>query len=427
MRCLAPGGIAVHTTEFNLSSNDTTVMDGGCVIFRLKDIEWVVAALRDAGHDVEPLDLSTGTRELDRYIDASPYSHDSHLRLDLWGYASTSIGLIIRKSTQANLYGHLSAAQSRRVRMTLACRDTDSLPKVPEAGAVVEQDGQRVQIMHDGTRVIADGYCGGWMTDAIRGLRGHHEPQEELLFHHILEHVREGSLIVELGAWWAYYTNWYLGAVPGSTALCVEPDAANLEVGRRNLALNGRTATFIQALVGGAAAPSHDGRLECLDMDAVLKRAGNRPIEVLHMDVQGAELPFIRSMGRAVADRLVRFAVVSTHHESISGSVTTHDDCVRAIQSLGAKVFVEHDVYESYSGDGLIVASFAAEDRSIVMPDISRNVRERSLFSHSISRDPGAFGGAVPLQRHSWLQRQAVKLRRSYEKRLQGGATRRVS
>ncbi len=438
MRCLAPGGIAVHTTEFNLSSNDATVMDGGCVIFRLKDIEWVIAALRDAGHDVEPLDLSTGKRELDRYVDAAPYSQDRHLRLDLWGYASTSVGLIIRKSTQADMYGHLSAAESRRVRMTLSCRDTDPLPKVPEAGAVVEQDGQRVQIMHEGTRVIADGYYGGWMTDVIRGLRGHHEPQEEQLFHHLLAHVRPGSQFVELGAYWAYYTNWYLGAVPGATALCVEPDSANLEVGRRNLALNGRTATFVQAFVGSCSERSRVGRLESLDMDAVLARVGGRPIEILHMDVQGAELPFIESMRRAVAERKVRFIVVSTHHESVfssyqklsTGATTTHEDCVRALQSLGAKVFVDHDVYESYSGDGLIVASFAAEDRSIVLPAISRNVRERSLFSGWISRAPSgaaAASVATPPRQHGWLHRQVLKLRRSYCKRFKGGSARQVA
>ena len=426
MRCLAPGGIAVHTTEFNLSSNDATVMDGGCVIFRLKDIEWVIAALRDAGHDVEPLDLSTGKRELDRYVDAAPYSQDRHLRLDLWGYASTSIGLIIRKSTQADMYGHLSAAESRRVRMTMQCRDTDPIPKVPDAGALVEQDGERVQIMHEGTRVIADGYCGSWMTDVIRGLHGHHEPQEELLFYHILRHAREGSLIVELGAWWAYYTNWYLGAVPGSTALCVEPDAANLEVARRNLALNGRTAALIQAFVGSPAARSSDGCLECLDMDAVLARAGGQPIEVLHMDVQGAELPFLESMRKAVTERMVRFAVISTHHESITGSATTHEDCVRAIQSLGAKVFVDHDVYESYSGDGLIVASFAPEDRSIMLPAISRNVRERSLFSGCISLSQTAALAATRRQ-HGWLRRQVLKLRRSYRKRFKSGTKRRVA
>ena len=144
------------------------------------------------------------------------------------------------------------------------------------------------------------------------------------------------------------------------------------------------------------------------------------------MDVQGAELPFLESMRKAVTERMVRFAVISTHHESITGSATTHEDCVRAIQSLGAKVFVDHDVYESYSGDGLIVASFAPEDRSIMLPAISRNVRERSLFSGCISLSQTAALAATRRQ-HGWLRRQVLKLRRSYRKRFKGGTKRRVA
>jgi hypothetical protein len=152
------------------------------------------------------------------------------------------------------------------------------------------------------------------------------------------------------------------------------------------------------------------------------------------MDVQGAELPFIESMRRAVAERKVRFIVVSTHHESVfskyqkssTGATTTHEDCVRALQSLGAKVFVDHDVYESYSGDGLIVASFEAEDRSIVLPAISRNVRERSLFNGWISRTQTAALSATPRQ-NGWLHRQVLKLRRSYRRRFRNAATRRVA
>jgi hypothetical protein len=430
MRCLAPGGIAVHTTEFNLSSNDATVMDGSSVLFRLQDIERIVMVLRDAGHEVEPIDLSAGAGELDRHIDMPPSSQDRHLRLDLGGHASTSIGLIIRKSTKPDAFAHLPSALSRRARMTVGCRDTDPIPKVANAGEVVEQDGQRVQIMHEGTRVIADGYCGGWTTQVIHDLRGHHEPQEELLFHSLLEHVRPGSLMVELGCWWAYYTNWYLGAVPGATAFCVEPDAANLELGRRNLALNGRTATLLQAYVGSPAARARKGSLGCLDMDAVLARLEGRPIEMLHMDVQGAELPFIRSMRRAVTAGRVRFTVVSTHHESISQSATTHEDCVRALEAIGATVLAEHDVFESYSGDGLIVASFAAADRSIVLPTISKNVREKSFFAYVPER--GATNVvpvpvAMPKPPRGWLRRQIGKLGRSCRKRLLGRSDQRVA
>lgn len=106
MACLRPGGLAVHTTEFNLTSNDDTISDGPCVIFRLRDIEEVCRRLVDQGHTIEPLDVDPGGHELDRFVDPPPYYESAkephgrikHLRLGLFGYASTSIGLIIRKA-----------------------------------------------------------------------------------------------------------------------------------------------------------------------------------------------------------------------------------------------------------------------------------------------------------------------------------------
>ena len=38
MSCLKPGGVAVHTTEFNLVSNDATVDNDGTVLFRKRDL-----------------------------------------------------------------------------------------------------------------------------------------------------------------------------------------------------------------------------------------------------------------------------------------------------------------------------------------------------------------------------------------------------
>jgi len=286
-----------------------------------------------------------------------------------------------------------------RIALTLSCRDCDAIPKVAAAGAVVERDDGAVQVMHDGTLVRADGYCGGWMTEIIRRLRGHHEPQEELIFHHLLPHARPGSLIVELGAWWAYYTAWYLGAVPEAAAVCVEPDPANLELGRANLALNGRTAEFINAALGGEYRPRiefpravHGGTvaIESLDMPALASRLRCRPVEMLHMDMQGAELAFLRSMPRASTP--VRFVMVSTHHELISGSVTTHADCLAELRRQGAVILAEHDVLESYSGDGLIAASFCREDAAIPLPPLSRHRGANPLWH---PRRPGAAG---------WLQ-----------------------
>ena len=231
--------------------------------------------------------------------------------------------------------------------------------------------------MHEGTLVLAGGYCGPWMSRIIAGLEGHHEPQEELLFHALITHTQPGTLMVELGAYWAYYTNWYLGAVPGSRAVCVEPEAAHLVIGRRNLGLNDRKAELILACIGEKYRPAAEDEsqgieaVECLDMAALQERIDNEQIELLHMDVQGAETGFLRSMRRS-APVQVRFLVVSTHHESITGSPSTHADCLAELRDQGAVILAEHSVAESFSGDGLIVASFDAKDRSLQLPPISR-------------------------------------------------------
>jgi SAM-dependent methyltransferase len=97
VRILNPGGLAVHTTEFNLTSNDRTLdNDEAFVIFRRRDIEALVAELEAEGFRVEPIDFAAGSDRLERYVDLPPYVDDPHLRLQLAGdYVSTSIGLII--------------------------------------------------------------------------------------------------------------------------------------------------------------------------------------------------------------------------------------------------------------------------------------------------------------------------------------------
>ncbi|AZO59048.1 MAG: hypothetical protein E5X23_27245 [Mesorhizobium sp.] len=278
-----------------------------------------------------------------------------------------------------------------RTIMTSSCNDCVSVPKVQDAGRILDTPNGPVQMMHNGVRVRAGGYHGDWMAQIIRALRGHHEPQEELVFHHLLRYARHNSLIVELGAFWCYYTLWYLHEIAGASAICIEPDPNNLQLGRDNASLNGleHRISFHNACVGGDGLESHELRCEsdgqlrmvpCLDMAGVSRLTNDRTIEVLHLDVQGAELPFIRSMAPAVERRSLRFVVVSTHHSSISGSRTTHADCREALLDFGAVILAEHDVQQSYSGDGLITASFFPEDRRIELPPVSLNKAALSLF-----------------------------------------------
>lgn len=96
-RCLKVGGIAVHTTEYNLDSNDETVESGSTVLFRRRDFERLAAELGDMGMALEPLEFEPGDGILDRYIDLPPYRGGIHLRLPFWDYTITSFGLILRR------------------------------------------------------------------------------------------------------------------------------------------------------------------------------------------------------------------------------------------------------------------------------------------------------------------------------------------
>jgi len=100
IKTLKIGGLAVHTFEFNLSSNSDICLLPDCFIFRKCDVEKVAAMLHEQGHEVFPLNFKTGPYLADRFVDIPPYwTKNLHLRLMLGNYISTSFGLIVRKMT----------------------------------------------------------------------------------------------------------------------------------------------------------------------------------------------------------------------------------------------------------------------------------------------------------------------------------------
>ncbi len=109
---LKPGGVSIHTTEFNLSSDDVTIDSGSTVIWRRQDFLRLRDLLSRDGHTVEPFDFFVGDAKIDHYIDLPPYKESPHLRLRLGKYASTSFGVLIRKSQKS---GSESSAGATRI------------------------------------------------------------------------------------------------------------------------------------------------------------------------------------------------------------------------------------------------------------------------------------------------------------------------
>ena len=241
--------------------------------------------------------------------------------------------------------------------------------------------------MHNGVVVARDCYCGPWMTKLIGDLKGHHEPQEEKAFDAVLSSLSEASTMVELGSYWSYYSLWFLQKFPEARTIMVEPDPNFLEIGKFNFFLNDRRGTFVHAALSDK--PSEGQPFICesdgvervvpfVSGDSLVEEFELEKIDILLADIQGAELRMLDGLRRTVEQGRLSYLFLSTHDASISGDFLIHEKCLAWIKERGGRIIVEHSVEESFSGDGLIVASFASSPQLSI--SISHNRAFNSLF-----------------------------------------------
>lgn len=278
-----------------------------------------------------------------------------------------------------------------RINMTVSCRDSDYIPKVKNAGLYKTIDNKEYQVMHNGILVESGGYFGDWMSKIITNLKGHHEPQEEKIFHEILSYLPNNATMIELGSYWSYYSIWFNRNIKNATNYCCEPDEENLKLGKRNAEINKtQNMNFILSAAGKddgkiiSFQPQEDETREALDVpirsiDGLLNDLNIKQIDIVHMDVQGEELNALEGAENAIRSGKIRFILVSTHHFTISKDPRIHEKCLEYIKERGGHIIAEHAIHESFSGDGLIAASFSKKDRNLKI-DISINRMENSLF-----------------------------------------------
>jgi Methyltransferase domain len=101
-RLLRKGGVAVHTTEFNVHSswrNWRTVVEGPNVIYRRSDLKKLARALSREGFKLAPLNFDTGSHQYDREYDTAPYMQPGkrHVKLEIDGYVATSFMLVVER------------------------------------------------------------------------------------------------------------------------------------------------------------------------------------------------------------------------------------------------------------------------------------------------------------------------------------------
>jgi FkbM family methyltransferase len=200
------------------------------------------------------------------------------------------------------------------------------------------------------------------------------------------------STMIELGGYWAFYSLWFLSGGKSRRAIVVEPDPKHLAVGQTNARLNSLTPAFIHGFMGATPSPampfkteeSGEVQVPRFSVPQLLEMYKIERIDVLHCDIQGAEFDVLCSCQELFLRRLVQFVFVSTHDFRISGDPLTHQRCLAVIRNCGGQIVAEHDVHESYSGDGLIVAYFGTDSRAGGPVPVSYNRYCDSLFRNPL-------------------------------------------
>jgi 2-polyprenyl-3-methyl-5-hydroxy-6-metoxy-1,4-benzoquinol methylase len=107
---LKPGGVSIHTTEFNFMNDRETVDNWSTVLFQRQHFKEMARRLEAKGCVVAPLNYDVGSKPLDKFIDVAPYGHDwtfdqadkwrvdsNHIKLTADGIPVTCFGIVAIK------------------------------------------------------------------------------------------------------------------------------------------------------------------------------------------------------------------------------------------------------------------------------------------------------------------------------------------
>jgi hypothetical protein len=178
---------------------------------------------------------------------------------------------------------------------------------------------------------------------------GVHEPQEERYYQEVLKLMPQNAVMLELGAWWGFYSLWLQKERPQARCVLVEPNASNLAYGKKNFKINNARGEFLQAFIDKTTGSKVEG-VQVMSVDDICAKFNLTHLNILHADIQGYELAMLQGAGKILNNAAADFCFVSTHSDEL------HGQCAQYLKSKGYKITVDIAPVYSFSVDGILVA-----------------------------------------------------------------------
>jgi hypothetical protein len=231
---------------------------------------------------------------------------------------------------------------SQRIALVISSPDNKKINYVENAGTL--NDG--LLVMHNGIVIEPLSYYGYPILKMLLNNRGIHEPQEEYVFQEVLKEIPIGATMIELGAYWSFYSMWFNKNIKNAKNYMIEP--CNVEYGMNNFKYNKLKGSFFQYYVADKPSINENGSAN-ISVDSFIKDNHVDFVDILHSDIQGYELLMLKGANNLLKKRKVGYVFISTHSDEL------HADCGRLMEDMGFIQLCSANLQETYSQDGLLV------------------------------------------------------------------------
>lgn len=230
-----------------------------------------------------------------------------------------------------------------RIKLVQESSDNGKINHVPNAGTFNKDDNL---VMHNGLLISPLSYYNFPMLELLFLNKGVHEPQEEYVFQEVLKEIPEGSVMLELGAYWSFYSMWFNSEVENANNYLIEPE--DIDSGITNFRLNEMKGDFTKAYISDTSDNTITST-QTICVDDFIAEKNIKFIDILHSDIQGYEFKMLIGAEKLLDNKQVGYLFISTHSNEL------HYQCMEHLKAKGYLMVCAYDMDESYSSDGLLV------------------------------------------------------------------------
>jgi hypothetical protein len=248
------------------------------------------------------------------------------------------------------------------------CSDIHKIPKVINAGEIIDKEGTSCQVMHNGVLIHTGCFHQTGMTNLIQALKGHAGPQEDTLFHQALNYIGAGGTMIEVGSFWAYYSLWFNKRISKAKNIMIEPVPLKLEIGQLNFELNNFAGEFINGYIGDSynasslfrddvAHMSHT--IPQLSIDWLMDKYALDSLDILHANIVDQliraehpdyDIPLLLGAEKSLKSNKINFIFLSVRENWQTAPI------IEKLKSYDYHILEEFHANESFWNDGLVLA-----------------------------------------------------------------------